>query len=134
MKILRSLSLAASLALTAVLFSGCLAAAVGGAAAGAGGYAYARGDLETTEAAPLDAVHAAAKTTLEQMEFVIETSEKDALEGSILARGVSDKRSTVKTKHKGDNLPEVHIRVGILGDEYESRKILENLRANLAAR
>jgi hypothetical protein len=124
---LTSLGLAGTLLATA----GCVGALVAGAAAGAGGYAYVKGELKATESAPLDRMWNATLAAMKDLEFPVTSQRKDALEAELTARNASDKKVAIKLKKVSEAATEVHIRVGTLGDEALSRVIMEKIKARL---
>jgi len=120
------------LALVLSLTSGCLLFVAGGAAAaGAGGYAYVRGEGVSTESAPLDRTWKAALAAMKDLEYPVTSQKKDALQAELTARNASDKKITVSLKKVSDTATEVRIRVGTFGDETLSRVILDKIKKNL---
>jgi hypothetical protein len=119
------------LSLCAIVGSGCLAAVAVGAAAGAGAVAYKRGELISTEAASIDKTWTATEKAFKELQLLPEAKEKDALAARMEATGAGDKRIVVKLRNQGEKLTEVRIRVGLIGDEGLSRKILEKIKDNL---
>ena len=94
----RGASLLCGLLAVAVGASGCVAVAVGAGAAGT--VAYLAGDLEAHQTHGIDAVYAASREALAQLEMtVIEgRTTKDALEARIVARDAADKEIVIKLK------------------------------------
>lgn len=111
-----------------VVLQGCLVAAVG---AGAGTVAYMRGDLEAVEAKDIDAVYAATKKAVEQLELKVSSDTKDALSAEIVARDAQDKKITIKLKSTTEDTTQVFIRVGTFGSETKSRLIHDQIKKNL---
>ena len=111
-----------------VVLQGCLVAAVG---AGAGTVAYMRGDLEAVEAKDIDAVYAATKKAVEQLELKVSSDTKDALSAEIVARDAQDKKITIKLKSTTEDTTEISIRVGTFGSETKSRLIHDQIKKNL---
>jgi hypothetical protein len=121
-------SLIAAMVLLSLLLSyGCAALLVGGAA-GAGAVAYVRGELKSIEDVSLDQAWPAAKQAMSDLELVVTSSEKDAFNGELTARGAGDKKIVVKLTKQSDAVTEIKIRVGAFGDEAMSRKILESIK------
>ncbi len=120
------------IALAAVGLQGCVAAAlVGGAAAGAGGVAYARGDLEAITDQNVETLHKACLAALDEMNIPVTSSERDVLEGRIIARGVDDKKITIKMKYQEPQVTKLWIRVGTFGDRDKSDAIYASVRKHL---
>jgi len=113
--------------LSLLLSSGCAALVVGGAA-GAGAVAYIRGELKSIEDVSLDQAFSAARQAMSDLELAVTSSEKDAFNGELIARGAGDKKIVVKLKKQSDAVTEIKIRVGTFGDEAMSRKILESIK------
>jgi hypothetical protein len=112
----------------AVVLQGCLVAAVG---AGAGTVAYMRGDLEAVEAKDIDAVYAATKKAVEELELNVSSDTKDALSAVIVARDAQDKKITIKLKSTTEDTTQIYIRVGTFGSETKSRLIHDQIKKNL---
>lgn len=113
----------------AALIQGCVVAAVGAGAIGT--MAYVKGDLESTEAANIDAVYQATKKAIEELELTMTMAEKDALSAVIGARDAQDKKITIKLKAVSDGTTRISIRVGVFGDETKSRLIYEAIKRNI---
>jgi hypothetical protein len=112
--------------------SGCLLF-VAGAAAGAGavGYAYVNGEVESTEAASLSRTWDASLAAMQDMQYTVTSKAKDALEGNLTARNANNTEIKIKLKYVSNTATEVHIRVGKIGDETLSRAILDKIREHL---
>jgi hypothetical protein len=123
--------LCAGMMMVVVLFvGGCVAVAIGGAAAGAGAVAYVQGSLEVTVTQKLDHVYKATKTTLDQMGVIMIESKLDALGGSFVFRDAADDKITVKMKRTPEDITSMSIRVGLFGDEAKSRSIYAKITKN----
>ena len=127
----RGASLLCGLLAVAVGASGCVAVAVGAGAAGT--VAYLAGDLEAHQTHGIDAVYAASREALAQLEMtVIEgRTTKDALEARIVARDAADKEIVIKLKSTVAGATDISIRVGTFGDDTKSHLIYEKIRENL---
>ncbi len=104
---------------------------VGSDIAAAGTAAYIMGELRSMEQAPLDRTWQAAQKAVEDLEFTITSRQKEPLATKLIARGANDKKIEIRLKKASEDLTEVRIRVGILGDETLSRQVLERLKKNL---
>jgi hypothetical protein len=124
----REIALTVLCLMMTVVLQGCLVAAVG---AGAGTVAYMRGDLEAVEAKDIDAVYAATKKAVEQLELDVSSDTKDALSAEIVARDAQDKKITIKLKSTTEDTTQISIRVGIFGSETKSILIYEQIKKNL---
>jgi hypothetical protein len=110
--------------------AGCGAVAAG-AAAGAGAIAYIRGELEATEEAPIGAVVTATHSAIDDLEFRLLSADADAYSAKIRAETARGTDIGISLKRVSDNVTEIHIRVGVFGDEDLSRLIHEKMRAHL---
>jgi hypothetical protein len=119
--------------LSLLLFTqGCLLFVAGGAAAaGAGGYAYVKGEAVSTETVTLDRAWNASLAAMKDLEFPVTSQKKDALQAELTARDASDKKITVSLKKVSEKSTEIHIRVGTFGDESLSRVILDKIKKHL---
>src|SRR5262245_26506581 len=101
-----------------VLHTGCAALLIGGgAAAGIGGYAYAKGDLNATHNASMTKVWDATLKAMKELEYPVTVQAKDALEAHVVARNAEDKKIDIKLKELPNDATEIKIRVGTFGDE-----------------
>ena len=116
-------TLLAVLASLIAFASGCALFAVGAA-----GYAYAKGELKSTEPAPLDRTWDATVAAAKELQFPIVEQSKDALEARMVAKNAEDKDIRIKLKKVADNSTELHVRVGAFGDEAVSHEILDRIR------
>ncbi|HEX41906.1 MAG TPA: DUF3568 family protein [Phycisphaerales bacterium] len=118
---------------TAIVLAGCMAAALvaGGAAAGVGTAAYVGGDLEAVTDQNVETLHKACLAALEEMNIPVISSERDVLEGKIIARGVDDKKISIKMKYREPQLTKLWIRVGVFGDKDKSQAIYDHIRKHL---
>lgn len=114
-----------------VLLSGGGCAALRGGGAAAGTVAYVMGELKSMEEASLERTWEAAQKTMEDLEFIVTSKQKDVLTARLIARGANDKKIVIQLKKVSEDLTEVRIRVGTFGDESLSRQILERLKKNL---
>ena len=119
-----------------LLQCGCAALLIGGgAAAGAGGVAYVKGELKSKENAPLDRVWEATLGAMKEMEYPITSQTKDVLAAHSIARTAQDKKIDITLKKLSDDSTEVRIRVGTFGDQHLSQMILERIqKGTLTAR
>jgi len=114
----------------ALLF-GCAAAVVGGAA-GAGAVLYSKGELKSTENAPLEKVLNAAEEAMKSMNLNVISKDHDALKGKLLAKRENGDNIDIKLEQKPNNLTEMKIRVGAFGNEDQARLIQEKIRQKLS--
>ena len=117
------------LATLAVCLSGCLLAAVGAGAAGT--VAYAKGDLEVIRSEGITEVYEATRNAVEQLEYSITESRKDATSARVVARDSQDDKITIKLKATPEGPTEVSIRVGTWGSETRSNIIYSKIKENI---
>ena len=128
----KSLVSIALLLIAASFLAGCPAAFVaGGVAAGAGGVAYAMGELKILIDRDVHAIYEASRAALAKLEIKVVEGEKDALSALIIGRGAGDKKITLKIKRAEGHLSELSIRVGTFGDEAMSQAIYDEIRKHL---
>jgi len=112
--------------------NGCVLFVAGAAAgAGAAGYAYVDGEVQTTEAASMDRTWEAVQAAMQDLQFPVTTKAKDALEGDLTARNAQNTTIRIKLKYVSNTSTEVRIRVGTFGDESLSRIILNKINSHL---
>ncbi len=116
------------LVVVAICAQGCIVAAVGAGAAGT--VAYIRGDLEAFDAKRLDAVYAASKQAVQQLELTLTRDSKDATSALIIARDAQDTKITIKLNVTEEGPTAMSIRAGF-GDETKSRIVYDKIKENL---
>lgn len=119
-----------AMALVVVLVSGCVAVLVVGAAAGAGGVAYVKGELQSSEAVAFDKAYDASLAAMTDMSYAIVDKQKDTVSAKITARGAGDKKITVALDKVSVSVTKITIRVGYWGDETLSRQILDKIKSH----
>ncbi len=106
----------------------------GGAVAGAGMVAYAKGQLSAAEEVELDRAWDVAQGVMEDLDFTIESRHTTATSAKLVARGADNRRVTVGLQKRAGDLTEIQIRVGFFGDEALSRVIFNRMRRRLEVR
>lgn len=96
-----------------------------------GGTAYQHGTLVSQESADMDTAWDACHGALKRLEFEEESSAKDALEATLVARSATDRRISFKLRRIDDKVTELKIRVGMFGDERFAREVHEAFRKSL---
>ena len=121
--------LPALLAAIGMLTSGCTAVLVGAAGA-AGGIVYVKGQLESYEVQSFDTVVAAVRETIEQVGFgdTKATIRDDSF--SLRGKDAGGSYVFISATRKETSVTRLRVRHGVVGDEAESRKLLEAIRAN----
>jgi len=116
-------------AVCAAGMSGCLLLVAG--AAGAGAITYVQGELKTTQAASLDHAFTAAKKAVDELGYVTINSSRDSTKGEVVARTPGDTKVAISLARVEDNITNIGIRVGFLGDEDMSRIVLDRIKRRL---
>lgn len=119
-----------ALALLGAALPGC-AALVVGAAAGVGTVAYVNGELDTYVEATLDESWAATQEAVEDLEFTVTESSKDALTAEQVSRTARDHKIRIQLDRETDSTTRIRIRVDVFGNENLSRTILDKIKSHL---
>jgi len=127
---MRNILLIGTVAVLAVVSSGCVAVFAGGAAVGAGAVAYIQGELRSSEAVPLDKAWTAAQAAMKDMEYAVTDKQKDAASAKLTARGAGDKKIVVSLTKESGTVTKIGIRVGTLGDKTRSYQVLEKIKSH----
>lgn len=120
-----------SLLFPLLCLSGCPVALLGGAAAGT--VLYSSGTLTSTRNVTLGQSHRAATQALEDLGVIIVSNEKDGLTAVVIGRGTQEKKISIHLKKIFDDVTEIKIRVGWLGDELQSRHIFATMEKHMFA-
>jgi len=120
------------LALTAacLMLQGCVAAVVG-AGAGAGTYAYMRGEYQTTYSYPLGKTYSATLAALKDLQMPVVSSVKDLTDGTIESKKGDGSDVKILLKSEGVNVTSVKVRIGVFGNEAASRLIADKISGRL---
>lgn len=135
---LAKMMMCAGLMATMACASGC-AFLIGGAV-GAGGMAYAKGDVNETVPASLESVTTAVKAVLAERKLAIKETTKTT-DGVLYAAGAegadvspvegSKLKTSVKCVAKGDASTEITVRAGTIGNEERGRDLLDAIKRGL---
>jgi hypothetical protein len=109
--------------------AGCLAVAIGGAAAGT--IAYINGELVDTVEAPPEKVVAATEKAFASLHLTLISKNASGLEGKVVGRTSGDKSVKVNIKAQGEKSSRIAIRIDVFGDESQSRVLLQTIEKNL---
>ena len=127
MKLGKMIMMAVLLMGAAVGGTGCVAV-VAGAAAGAGGYAYVKGEARSEEAVSVAEAFDASKKALASLGFRVTSATKDALEGKVEATGAEGRIVQVKCERVESGQTRIGVRVGTFGDRDQAAVILDAIR------
>jgi hypothetical protein len=95
-------------------------------------YVYIMGEMTTTETAYLPAGFEAARTVLEARGYRIKASDRNDLRGSLLAEGAESSQARIDLEQTGVQRLKISVRIGVVGDREESRRILDSIRSRLS--
>lgn len=88
----------------------------------------ASGNLSTTVNAPLDQAYEAATDAIEELQFRIDTTTKDALTGVINAETATGDDIKVTLQKQTDTVTDITIGMGPLGKESTARILLDKIQ------
>ena len=108
----------------ACLVSGCTLLVLGGAGAGAAGYAYVKGENEKVYPCPLSQTLPAVRAAVQETGLPVVSEAADDLGARLESRTSQGDKVTITLEPKGPSVTNVRIRVGVFGDEDASRLIL----------
>ena len=114
----------------AICSSGCFPLVVG-AAAGAGGVIWAKGELQETFKRNLVNVHDATIQSLKDLNILILSDRKDDLTAKLKAQLADGREIRISIEHLTKNSSKLSLRIGVLGDEAKSREILARIHKSL---
>ena len=92
------------------------------------------GTIKATLASTPDAVTEASKKVLEDMDLAIISSGSTAIDGKVEARTAQDVKVKITCDTAGDNVTDIAIRVGTLGDKELSLAILDAIKEELGVK
>jgi len=121
--------MAAVVVLLSVAITSCAAVVAGGAGAAAA-YTYAAGWLDRDYQATMDATYQAALDALKESNIEIVEENRDVAKATIRAES-PDQTYWVRLESKGEELTNVSIRAGLMGNEAASQQIHRNIEGQL---
>jgi len=136
-RIYRIIILLIASTLVVMFSSGCVVALV---AVGAGAlssknseipYTFSDGEMKRVESTTMDKALISLEKTAKDMKFTIESQSRDASNSVIEAKDSKGTKINIGLEKVTDNTVEIKIKVGSVGDEKYSYKILKTLRKNI---
>ena len=94
-------------------------------------YSNVMGDVSTVEDGRLPAAMEAARTVLESSGYRVGSFTRDDVRGAIVAANQQGREAQMEFEQVGLERVRMKIRVGIIGDGEESRRILDAIRLRL---
>lgn len=108
-------SIAAVLSVVALIWvTGCAAVLIG-AGAGAGTYAYVKGELIRTYQKSYESTLMAVESVIDDLGMSVQSKTTDGIQTTIKAKRKDDKPVTVKVKIEGPDWTRVSVRTGYVG-------------------
>jgi hypothetical protein len=112
--------------------SGCAVVLFGaGAGAGVAGATYVMGKLEDEIDAPLSKVRRASVAALKSLDLPVDKDRADKMAAELESETADEKKIWISITALTPSRSKIVIRVGIMGDETRSRRILEAIHAHL---
>ncbi len=122
----------AGLIFSCLSFSGCALLLLGaGAGAGVAGTTYVMGKLEDQVEAPVSKVQRASVAALKSLDLPVDKERGDKLAAEIESEMADKKKIWISIHSLTPSRSQITIRVGLLGDEARSRRILGAIRTRL---
>ena len=117
------------LLLTLLCLQSCLIAA--GVAVGGAGVAYIKGEYKENISASMEQADEAVRKTMIELQYIPINHTKGNVLCTHIVRSANDKKVTITLKTVVPNATSVKIRIGMFGDEAQSRLIMDKIRHNL---
>lgn len=119
-----------------IILSACskrwLLAGAAVAAAGAGTYAYIKGDLQRNYQAPMDKAWAATLKAVDDLKMTTESKQQDAFNGTVKGKMADGKGFQITLKRLSEESTEIGIRIGTFGDRQISEAIHDKIMSKLS--
>jgi hypothetical protein len=112
-----------------LVFSGCVAVAVAGGAAG--GVAWVKGELQVTQAADVTRMNEAVDAACADLDLIQISKATDKLGGKFVYRNSKDEKVSIVTEYQTEEATLLKIRIGMFGDQQQSQVILDAIQAKL---
>lgn len=94
-------------------------------------YSYVMGDLIATEEGTLPGAMEAARTVLESSGYRVTSFTRDEVKGAITGETSQGRSAQLQFEQMGLETVRIQLRIGVIGDRAESRKILDAIRLRL---
>jgi hypothetical protein len=89
------------------------------------------GTLQTLVEAPPQAVTRAATESMQDLDLVVVSSQASNISGEVIGRTPDDSKVSVTVTPRPNNLCEISVRVGTMGDTATSQRIINRIKAKL---
>ena len=114
-----------------VLVTGCVTRVVDNSTGPTDSLMYLDGRVKCAEPVSLERARMATLTALRELQFGLVGDVAYATKQVITARTSTDKKVTVVLVKESDNLTQIRVRVGLLGDEIVSLRVLDKIKSHL---
>ncbi|MCW5768772.1 MAG: DUF3568 family protein [Phycisphaeraceae bacterium] len=94
-------------------------------------YSYVMGDMSATEIGQLATAMEAARTVLESSNYRVTSFMRDEVKGTLVAETSQGRAAQMEFEQMGLDRVRMKVRVGVIGDRDESRRILDAIRLRL---
>lgn len=94
-------------------------------------YSYVMGDMSATEVGQLTTAMEAARTVLESSNYRVTSFVRDEIRGTIVAETSQGRSAQMEFEQMGLDRVRMKVRIGVIGDRDESRRILDAIRLRL---
>lgn len=112
------------------LGSGCALFVVGAAAgAGAGTYAFIKGELKSSEAVAFPRAVTATEKAFKDLDYAVVGKQQEVGRVKLTARTTGDQKVQVTLEKFSETVTEIRVRVDTFGDEALSRQVLEKIKS-----
>ncbi len=111
-------------------FTGCVPLVVG-AAAGAGAFAFVKGEMQQNFDKGFDRVHRAALSGVKKLGLSVVSDKTESHKATVKVKFKTGEDAVIDIASLTEKATQVRIRVGIFGDELKSQMILEAIQKRL---
>ncbi len=125
------LTIFAVLVALSVVTSGCVVLVAGGAAAGAGAYAWVNGKLTFTSVNSIRECHDATLSAFNDLVIEVTSDSADPLSGRIKGTTGTGDAVTVDLEPQASDVTRIEVRVGFWGSRSKSVRIADAIRRHL---
>ena len=134
MRIIRTATLVGILSLLIVSQTGCFLLALGAVGgASAGGVMYVKGkSVDSVDGNPKQ-VAVATEKAFKDLDLVLVSSNSTNIDAEIVGRTADDTKVNVVATADSGKISTVKVRVGVFGDDPLQQRVLDKIKANLAA-
>lgn len=131
MRVLTRALVAAFAAASAAGLPGCVVPLAAGAAAGYGTFEYVNGEMQYAVYAGVDKTVKAAAAVLKERGWNVTEYRHDATSGWFRCLTTDKTQVDIDVKYRSSEFTKVSVRYGAFGDELESKRLIEQVKAKL---